>query len=73
MYAKLDQDIVTTLRASTTHIKFADLAASLRDELSRIAKENNREEFRVLDGRMQALRRKGVITFSDGGWAAAGK
>lgn len=40
------------------------------DKLVReIAKASKRDRFRILDGRLQALRKKGVITFNAGEWS----
>jgi hypothetical protein len=68
-YKKLDDLIVD--RVATKGIQFTPLfsANAVREESQRLGTLLGREPFRVLDGRLQALKRKGVITYgTKTGW-----
>lgn len=66
-YATLDTAIVTRL-SEVPHINtdFTGLhfSPAIKQEVARIAAATRRDEFRVLDGRLQALRKKGTIAYS---------
>lgn len=70
-YRELDKRIVIAIRAQQNPL----YAAIVSQEASRLANESGREAFRVIDGRLQALRKAGRIchlTKADGqckgGW-----
>jgi len=43
----------------------------VRDECKKLAEATGRESFRIMDGRIQALRKSGKIEYKTGtGWAA---
>lgn len=56
-YQELDQRIIEAIRAKRNPL----YAATVSEEATRIAAETGREEFRVTDGRIQALRKAGKI------------
>lgn len=67
-YIKLDALIVDAVRSGAAQFAFIH-AGHARDEAERIARETKRDAYRVIDGRLQALRRGGVLAFtSKGGW-----
>ena len=59
MYTKLDSLIVQAIKNDRTPL----YEGGVRAEAQRIAKETGRNEARVIDGRMTALKRLGHITF----------
>jgi hypothetical protein len=68
-FQKLDESIVT--RIAGKGVQFTPLfsANDVREESQRLAIALGREPFRVLDGRLQALKRKGLISYgSKTGW-----
>lgn len=74
MYEKLDKRIVASVakRENPLHCK------RINEEAERIATETGRDAFRVLDGRLQALRKAGKIcyltkadSYGQGGWHMA--
>ena len=68
-YQKLDDLIVA--QVANKGIQFTPLFSSnaVREESRRLGTELGREPFRVLDGRLQALKRKGAISYgTKTGW-----
>ena len=69
-YQTLDQLIVDAIRNGSG--TFATIYTKrVYTECERIAKQTARDRFRVLDGRLQTLRRRGEIAFNKGSWTAA--
>ena len=77
-YQDLDAAIVARISAGCrvfSHIDQCDVRRLCAD----IAKSTGRDSFRVLDGRLQALRKRGFIamerasTVDAGGWRVCGK
>mgnify|MGYP000520528854 FL=1 len=68
MYDLLDALIVENI----THAKEATLyhvdAGRAREEAEAFARETGRYRFRVIDGRLQSLRKRGVIAYAKGYW-----
>ena len=56
-YAKLDAAIIATIR----HGRSPVCCSSVYNEAAKIAHLTGREEFRITDGRLQALRKAGKI------------
>lgn len=68
-FQKLDDLIVAQI--ANKGAQFTPLFSSnaVREESQRLGSESGREPFRVLDGRLQALKRKGIITYgTKTGW-----
>ena len=70
-YEKLDSLIFERVRESKKPLWTVSLGPLVMGEAKRIADTNNRQPYRVIDGRMQALRKKGVIKYEGGGWVDA--
>lgn len=76
-YDELDAAIVARITAGATSLGKID-SGDVRRMCADIARATGRESFRVLDGRLQALRKKGVIAMERasingaGGWRVAG-
>ena len=69
MYKKLDSLVLDKLRKGPLLFLFV-FSQEVRAEASRIAELSGRECYRVVDGRLQALRKRGLIVFTHGkGWA----
>ena len=69
-YDKLNSLILDDIRFHKSR-KFGELLTSpkVAEEASRIAREyGRREPFRVIDGQLQKLRRRGIIKFAYGAW-----
>jgi len=67
-YETLDRQIVEAIER-TGGTDFTDLLANhVSSESARIANSLGREQFRVLDGRLQALRKRGLIIYGGGKW-----
>jgi len=62
-YSKLDTLILARLKEISTGYLKDIMRDDVRAECERIATCTNREAFRVIDGRLQALRKRGAITF----------
>lgn len=60
-YEELDRLIINSLK--NTHIFFLPYSGKHWKEACRIASETGREDFRVIDGRLQALRKAGKIVY----------
>ncbi|WP_417070769.1 hypothetical protein [Niveibacterium terrae] len=58
-YTELDAAILEAIRKSAWHPGYVP---SVIEIAGQIAKATSRESFRVVDGRLQALRKRGVIT-----------
>ena len=59
LYAALDAMILKAIQEGNSPLYNMRVAA----EASAIAEATGREDFRVIDGRLQALRKRGVIKF----------
>lgn len=68
MYEKLDQAIIDNIkrfdRAKLDYCR----SFNAQVDADRIAKETGRDSFRVVDGRLTALKKRGVIHYSEGKW-----
>ena len=64
MYEELDRLIVDALRNSPLPLR--QLNRDCNATVARIARETNRDAFRVFDGRLQLLKRRGLICFDKG-------
>lgn len=74
-YTKLDALIFDRISAGRTQLDGIN-SQDVRVEANRLAAETGRDQFRVVDGRLQALRKAGRIEFKrgngfSGGWALA--
>lgn len=68
MYEKIDAMIVESIRF-LREANFSVLSSGdVMDEAIRIANCTGRESFRVIDGRLQALKKRGLIRYVGGGW-----
>lgn len=71
MYEKLDAMIVESIRF-LCGANFSVLSSGdVMDEAIRIANCTGREAFRVIDGRLQALKKRGLIRYVGGEWRIA--
>lgn len=70
-YAELDAAIIDVIENYDSP-SFGQILSLLEVEVSK-ATTKGRRPFRVLDGRLQALRKKGLITFSNGWHSALGQ
>lgn len=68
MYDKLDALIVEAIKAAGEASLTLVSGGAVGAEAARIAAAQKREDFRVIDGRLQALRRRGLIKHSGGAW-----
>lgn len=70
-YANLDRAILSRLRREPMRLVVLN-AQEVRAESERLAEASGREPFRVLDGRLAALKRSGKIAYSSKtGWSLA--
>lgn len=75
-YEQLDALILAACGRISTMPVIHDL--DVKREAKRISLLTGREEFRIIDGRLQSLRKAGKITYSslhhrvNGGWSIAG-
>ena len=68
MYKKLDSLIVDAIKNKKEY-KFSELMeGDVLAEVKRIAESCGREEFKVLDGRLTALKKQGKIECFCGNW-----
>lgn len=70
-YTNLDAAIIDCLSRNKDGIQFTPLFSTklVRHECEVIAQVTGRESFRVLDGRLQAIRRKKLIAYTPkNGW-----
>lgn len=67
-YEVLDKLIVGRLSYTDSVSLLWVSAREVGDEADRIANATGRNDFRVIDGRLQALRKRGEIEFVKGGW-----
>ena len=67
-YTILDAAIVTAIRSQKSPLYEKDVAT----EAKRISDLTGRESFRVIDGRLQALRKDGLVAYSSKSRAIAG-
>jgi hypothetical protein len=56
-YQELDQRIISSIRAQRNPL----YANTVSEEAARLSEGTGREDFRIVDGRLQALRRAGKI------------
>jgi hypothetical protein len=71
MYDKLDALIVGAIQ-DKQEAKFNDIyLGDVSDEARRIAQLTKRDAYRVVDGRLTALKRRGLIRFVGGAWRIA--
>lgn len=75
MYDELDARIIDAVKARANPI----YSRRCVDEACRLADETGRERFRVIDGRLQALRKAGKVRYftkaeanGQGGWHLVG-
>ena len=61
MYSALDQLIVDALKNGPLPLR--QLNRDCNATVARIARETNRDAFRVFDGRLQILKKRGLIYF----------
>lgn len=57
---ELDKRIIAAIKTGD----FSFWHRGCREEAARIAKISGREEFRIIDGRLQALRKNGAIIYT---------
>ena len=67
-YENLDNLILQRLKDGGEMMLLFLNSGNVREESERIAIETCREPFRVLDGRLQKLRKENKIKFSRRGW-----
>ena len=71
-YKALDRAIIDRLGSDCDGVHGVYLmfvfSSTVRTECDRIASKTGRDVFRVLDGRIQALRKRRVIEYSRDGW-----
>lgn len=60
-YDKLDQLIIERLRNSETAATFTQISTTVNDEAARLERATGSESFRIVDRRLQALRKAGKI------------
>jgi hypothetical protein len=73
-YDKLDYLIVQAVGTGANSAGHIQSDPSVDSESKRIADATSREQFRVIDGRLQALRKRGVIRYANGrGWVVGDK
>lgn len=70
-YKDLDDLIVITLRMRPRGFTDLSVCPSINEEMQRIAKLTNRKAFRILDGRLSALRKSGNIYTMNRKWHAS--
>jgi len=68
MYEKLDHLIISIISNSQGASLSKVTSGDVYVEAQRIAQATKREEFRVIDGRLQALRKRGLIAYVVGAW-----
>lgn len=74
IYQKLDELLVE--RITKKGVQFTPLfhSVGVREESARLGTESGREPFRIVDGRLQALKRAGRITYgTKTGWVVTCK
>ena len=67
-YENLDNLILQRLKEDGEMMLLFLNSGDVREESERIANETGREPFRILDGRLQKLRKENKIKFSRKGW-----
>ena len=69
-YELLDSLILGRAASAGRSTSFFLMTGAIRDECERIADATGRDAYRILDGRLQALRKAGKIAYtSKAGWA----
>ena len=61
-YTEIDRRIIDCIRSRQGVHPLYD--KHVRQEVDRLAKLTGREDFRIIDGRLQALRKRGEISYS---------
>lgn len=69
-YDELDAAIIARITAGSRSLPQID-SGDVRRMCADIARATGRESFRVLDGRLQALRKAGQIVYKRGSWMLA--
>lgn len=69
-YEALDAAIVHCI-TNNPGITFDPIFYRVKSEVDVVAENTTRKRYRVLDGRLQALRKRGVIHFAVGWWVGA--
>ena len=73
-YDKLDYLIAQAVGTGANSAGHIQSDPSVDRESKRLADETSREQCRVIDGRLQALRKRGVIRYATGrGWVVRDK
>lgn len=68
-YDVLDTRLVQAVRGGASRFMDLQNAPRIKEEVQRLAEVTKRDTFRVLDGRLQALRRKGTLCYTPhDGW-----
>lgn len=72
MYDKLDALIIERVKERGA-VKLIPLSGgNVAKEATALANDTGREDFRIIDGRLQALRKRGLLRYdSKRGWALA--
>lgn len=68
MYEAIESSILENIRKAGEATLGQAGGGAATAEADRVAKESSREAFRVIDTRLQALRKKGLIEHSKGKW-----
>lgn len=68
MYQKLDLMLLDNVKSTQGASLNVAVRGDAQVEAERISKATGRELFRILDGRLQALRKKGLIKHIGGAW-----
>lgn len=68
MYERLDSLIVSIIKASREANLARISSGDVWVEAKRIAAMTGRDDFRVIDGRLQALKKRGLIIYIGGAW-----
>jgi hypothetical protein len=72
-YDDLDKKILQRLKAKPGCIRGGFCTLVIRTEVNYLVEKTGREACRIIDGRLQALRKKELINFSiRSGWALTG-
>ena len=70
-YKHIDDLIIRRIEETFEPVAFVSVCVCVRDEADRLAALTGCESFRVVDRRLQALRKKGVIRYAKKGWVTA--
>jgi len=64
----IDKLIVGRLKANGAPVKLLSIGLPVKAEAARLARLLGQESFRIIDRRLQALRKQGTIVFTKTGW-----